>query len=177
MKRLISLDTETTGLNTKYDRIIEIACVEILENRITGKIFHSYINTERQISEESYKIHKIKKNMLLKKPYFKDIGNKILEMVKQSSVIIHNAKFDYNIIKEEYLRIKKNIHFKVIDTYSIAKKKFPGKKNSLKMLCKRFKVKQHVCHSALHDAINLAKVFILMNPKQKKMPLKKKKNR
>ncbi|WDI79276.1 exonuclease domain-containing protein [Candidatus Vidania fulgoroideae] len=175
MKRFISLDTETTGLDIKNDRIIEISCNEIINFRITGKKFHSYIKTDREINKEAYKIHKINKKILINKPIFKKISKKIIKIIKKSKVIIHNVNFDYKILKEEFKRIGKKIKFKTIDTLKIARKKFPGKKNSLTYLCKRFKIKKKKKHSALQDSINLAKVFILMSSKQRKINIKKKK--
>ncbi|WDI79423.1 exonuclease domain-containing protein [Candidatus Vidania fulgoroideae] len=177
MKRFVSLDTETTGLDIKNDRIIEISCNEIIDFRITGKKFHSYIKTNIKIKKEAYKIHKINKKFLINKPNFKEVNKKILKIINKSKVIIHNVRFDYKILKEEFKRIGKKIKFKTLDTLRMARKKFPKKKNSLTSLCKRFKIKKNNTHSALQDSINLAKVFILMSAKQKKIIIKKKKKK
>ncbi|MGX7589165.1 exonuclease domain-containing protein [Candidatus Vidania fulgoroideorum] len=174
MKRYISLDTETTGLDVKNDRIIEISCVEIINYRITGKYFHSYIKTDTKISKEAFKIHNIKGEFLRNKPNFKKISSKIKKIIGKSKLIIHNVGFDYKILKNEYKRIGMKIDFKTIDTLKIAKKKFPGKKNSLEFLCKRFNIKKNKIHSAYQDSINLAKIFIFFCMKQKKINLEEK---
>ncbi|MGX7576610.1 exonuclease domain-containing protein [Candidatus Vidania fulgoroideorum] len=169
--KYIVLDTETTGLNTKKDRIIEISCIELNNYKITGRYFHTYLNTKRKISKSAFKIHGINKKKINNKPYFKDIALKLKKILESYTVIIHNSIFDYSIIKKEYKRLNTRISFKVIDTLKICRNIFPGKKNNLRSLCGRFRLNLPHKHSAFYDSLNLAKIFVIINKKQKKLPL------
>ena len=101
----VILDTETTGLSTAdKHRIVEICCIE-LENQIpTDKIFHEYINPERLVSEEAYKIHGHSNEFLESKKIFSEIAKSFLNFIKNKKIIIHNAAFDLSFLNYE-LRI------------------------------------------------------------------------
>ena len=75
MKEVI-IDTETTGLDIKDGhRIVEIGCIE-LENQIpTNKIFHEYLNPQRAVSEDAYKVHGYSDKFLCDKKIFSEIAN------------------------------------------------------------------------------------------------------
>jgi len=129
MKRLVALDTETTGLKIKIDRIIEIGCVEIINKEITGKYFHKYLKTETKINKSAYKLHGLKKGFFKNKPKFKNIFKKFLKFLGNSILVIHNSKFDIKFLKKEFFLINKKFKkFKIIDTLKISRKKYPGKK-------------------------------------------------
>lgn len=187
MLRQIALDTETTGIN-KYgpkhigQRIIEIGAVEILNRKITGKIFHTYLYTDKYIEEEAYKIHKISNKFLLDKPKFNQISKKFIKFIKNSELIIHNAIFDVQFINQE-LKISKNKIkkiekiCKITDSLKIARKIFPGKRNNLDAICKRLhlkEIKKRNIHSALFDAKILAKIFLKMTSCQLSITFKNK---
>ena len=71
--REIILDTETTGLNpSSGDRIVEIGCIELLNQVPTGDFFHTYVNPERDMPEEAFSIHGLSTEFLLDKPKFKE---------------------------------------------------------------------------------------------------------
>lgn len=169
--RKISLDTETTGL-LFYDkhRIIEIGCVEILNEEITTHTFHKYINPERPIDNEAKKITGLTNEFLNDKPKFNDIIDEFFNFLSGSDeIIIHNANFDINFINNElqinFYKIKNlESKFKVFDTLNFARKMYPGKKNNLDALCERFNIKniERTHHSALKDAELLAHVYLKM---------------
>jgi DNA polymerase-3 subunit epsilon len=137
-KRIVVLDTETTGINKKElphinHRIIEIGAVEIVNRRFTGNNFHVYIRPNRSIDPEALKIHGITDDFLLKKPLFKDIADNFLNYIKNSQLVIHNAAFDLGFINQELIIWNKKIEkidtiCSIIDTLKIARKLFPGKK-------------------------------------------------
>lgn len=174
-KRIIVLDTETTGINSFSlphinHRIIEIGAVEIINRRFTGNNFHSYIQPNRLIDPEAYKIHGISNNFLENKPIFKDIVNNFLNYINNSQLVIHNASFDIGFINQE-LDILNNKNIKtinnfcsIVDTLKIARKLFPGKKNTLDALCTRYKINisRRNLHSAIIDAQLLGKLYLLM---------------
>ncbi|BBA84628.1 DNA polymerase III epsilon subunit [endosymbiont of Euscepes postfasciatus] len=180
-KRIV-LDTETTGINKNgiyyiNHKIIEIGAVVIINRKITNKKFHYYLNPNKKISYDAYKVHKISNDFLINKPLFKDICNEFIKFIYGSILIIHNAKFDIDFINYELKLINHKIKnilniCKVIDSLDIARKKFPGKKNSLEALCERFKIDKKNLHSAINDSNILAKIFLLLTRGQKKISFK-----
>jgi len=171
----IILDTETTGLSTKEKhRIVEIGCIE-LDNQIsTNKIFHTYINPQRSVSEEAYKIHGYSDEFLSNKKKFHEIADKFLDFIKDKKIIIHNAAFDLSFLNYELKLIKqKEIgRNNIIDTLEIARQKYPGSQNSLDALCKRFNIdnSKREKHNALVDCQLLKEVYInLLDLKEPKL--------
>ncbi|UOQ27870.1 DNA polymerase III epsilon subunit [Candidatus Vidania fulgoroideae] len=171
MRRLLVLDTETTGLSIKRgDRIIELAIVEIVNKKITRKYFHKYFKVDKEISKESFKMHKISNFYLSKKKTFLQSYDKIKRFIGDSFIIAHNAKFDSKFIKNELKICKKKKKLVFIDTLRIFRKIFPGKKNRLKDISKRLGIKINFClHNALNDARLLARIVVLLMNKQRKI--------
>ena len=174
MKEIV-LDTETTGLSVRDGhRIVEIGCIE-LDNLIpTKNIFHFYLNPERKVSEEAFKVHGYSDKFLSDKKKFIEIADDFLNFIKDKKVIIHNADFDIAHINNE-LSIagkEKITKINVIDTLDIARNKFPGSSTSLDALCKRFRIdnSKREKHTALIDCELLAKVYInLLDQKEPKL--------
>ncbi len=163
--REIVLDTETTGLDpNRGHRIVEIGALELVNRMPTGRTFHTYINPERDMPEEAFRIHGISEKFLKDKPLFKDIVKEFLEFVEEGSLVIHNAPFDMKFINAELKWIQREpiCISKAIDTLQMARKKFPGAKNNLDALCKRFgiNISQRVFHGALLDAELLLDVYL-----------------
>ena len=164
MKEII-LDTETTGLEVKDGhRIVEIGCVE-LENQIpTNKIFHYYLNPQRKVSENAFKVHGYTDDFLSKQKKFSEICDDFLNFIEGKILIIHNADFDLNHLNNELALLgKRKIDRKnVIDTLELAKDKYPGSQVSLDALCKRFRIdnSKREKHSAIIDCKLLSKVYI-----------------
>ena len=173
----VILDTETTGLSTtEKHRIVEIGCIE-LDNQIpTNRIFHTYINPQRSVSEDAYKVHGYSDKFLSSKKIFSEISKDFLIFIKDKKIIIHNAPFDLGFLNYELKLIglekvdKKN----VVDTLELARTKFPGSQNSLDALCKRFNVdnSRREKHNALTDCQLLKEVYInLLDQKTPKLDL------
>ena len=173
----VILDTETTGLSTiQKHRIIEIGCIE-LENQIaTNKIFHEYLNPQRAVSEDAFKIHGYSDKFLSDKKTFPEIAKSFLNFIKNKKIIIHNASFDLSFLNYELRRInQKEIDKKnVIDTLEIAQLKYPGSQNSLDALCKRFNIDNsgRKKHNAILDCQLLKEIYInLIDQKEPKLNL------
>jgi len=168
MRQLI-LDTETTGISAESGhRVIEIGVVEIVDRRITGQDFQSYLNPERRIDPATIPIHGITDEFIADKPLFKDLAADFLDYVKGAEVIMHNAPFDTSFINNELALLGLDDRLEnlceITDTLIIARKKHPGQRNSLDALCSRYEVdttKREV-HGALIDAKLLANVYLLM---------------
>ena len=166
--RSITLDIETTGLNfLEGHRIVEIGCVELLNNFPSGKTWQRYINPDRAMPEEAFKIHGLSEEFLSDKPVFSDIVDDFLNFIKDSDLIIHNSRFDLPFInyeleinKSKTLDPKKN---NVIDTLNLARKIHPGQSVSLDALSRRYKINiEREKHGALLDAEILAEVYLEM---------------
>ena len=173
----IILDTETTGLSTAAKhRIVEIGCIE-LDNQIpTKKIFHEYLNPQRSVSEDAYKVHGYSDKFLSDKKTFSEIAENFLNFVKDKKIIIHNAAFDLSFLNYELKLInRKKIDSKnIVDTLEIARQKYPGSQISLDALCKKFNIdnSRREKHSALMDCQLLKEVYInLLDQKTPKLNL------
>ena len=173
----VILDTETTGLSTaEKHRIVEIGCIE-LDNQIpTKKIFHEYLNPQRSVSEDAYKVHGYSDKFLSDKKTFSEIAENFLNFLKNKKIIIHNAPFDLSFLNYEFKLIdRKGIDTQnVIDTLEIARQKYPGSQNSLDALCKRFNIdnSRRKKHNALIDCQLLKEVYInLVDQKEPKLNL------
>ncbi|MGB1539864.1 MAG: DNA polymerase III subunit epsilon, partial [Rickettsiales bacterium] len=141
--REIALDTETTGLdpNTGH-RIVEIGCVEMINRIKTGEVYHVYLNPERDMPEEAYRVHGLSEEFLSDKPLFFDVVDEFIDFVSDSPLVIHNAAFDMKFINAELKKAgREEIPFeRSVDTVIMARKKFPGSPANLDALCKRFDI-------------------------------------
>ncbi|MFI3221135.1 MAG: DNA polymerase III subunit epsilon [Methylococcales bacterium] len=167
-KRIIVLDTETTGLSPQDGhRIIEIGCVELLKRRLTGRHFHCYINPNRAIDAGAIAVHGITSEFLQDKPDFAQIAEEFIDFIRGAELVIHNAPFDVGFINHEFAQLSLGIvknYSTVFDTLAYARKKHAGQRNSLDALCKRYNIdnSHRDLHGALLDAQILADVFLIM---------------
>jgi DNA polymerase-3 subunit epsilon len=164
--RYIVLDTETTGFNAETnDRIIEIGALELINYVPTGRIYHQYINPEREIPAGATAVHGIKDEDVADKPVYAEIVAAFDEFIgDDSQLVIHNAEFDMRFLNAEYKRLGLPAlpMSRSIDTLAMARKMFPGAPASLDALCKRYNVDNsaRTFHGALMDAELLAEVFL-----------------
>ena len=174
MRKLI-LDTETTGLDYQKDRIIELACLEVIDNEYTDRKFHQYYNPDGVvISEQSEEIHGLSNSFLRKFNSFDESLDDFMDFVGDAELVIHNAQFDISMINNALKRKNRpEIQMdRVFCTLEMAKKKFPGSKNNLNALCRRFNIslESREKHGALTDCFLLLRVFIeLLGGKQEKL--------
>ena len=177
--RQIVLDTETTGLSTREGhRIIEIGCVELVNRRVTGNHFHTYLNPDRDIDEGAERVHGISRADLETAPRFTEVVDKLLDFIRDTELVIHNAEFDVGFIEHELKLMKHDQpkitdHALVLDTLALARNLHPGQRNSLDALCKRYEVdaSNRELHGALIDADLLAHVYLAMTGGQTAMTL------
>ena len=167
--RQIVLDTETTGLDPRQGhRIIEVACIEMVNRRLTGRHLHKYTNPEREIDEGAQAVHGITLEFLADKPKFADIVDEFLEFINGAELIIHNAPFDLGFLNAELRRLDRvpveTVCNRVTDTLKMAKELHPGKRNNLNALCDRYEIdnSSRTLHGALLDTELLADVFLAM---------------
>ncbi len=178
--RQIILDTETTGIDPKQGhRIIEIGCVELVDRKHTHQYYHQYIQPEREVEQEAMAVHGISNEFLADKPKFADIVEAFMSFVQGAELIIHNAPFDVGFINHELSLLKNNPwgqiedHCKITDSLKMARKAYPGQRNSLDALCKRLGVDNsgRTLHGALLDSEILADVYLMMTGGQVSLTL------
>lgn len=163
MSREIVVDTETTGLDRKVDRIIEIGCVEMIDLRLTGNSWHKYINPLHPVSKGAFKVHGLGNDFLKKHPTFRRQVNSFLTFIEGATLVAHNAPFDIGMINAELDRLDlPPLENEVIDTLALSRDLHPGKRHTLDSLCKFYKIdnSKRVKHGALLDAEILAEVYV-----------------
>lgn len=181
--RQVVLDTETTGLEVERGhRIIEIGCVELVNRRPTGRVFHHYLNPGREIDAGAQEVHGISAAMLADKPRFAEVGDELLAFLDGAELVIHNAPFDVAFIEQELVLFGRAIGAekrrlremcRVLDTLALARDMHPGQRNSLDALCKRYSIdnSHREYHGALLDARILADVYLAMTGGQSLLAL------
>ncbi len=165
--REIIFDTETTGLESKNDRVIEIGGIELINNFPTGNTLHLYINPgDRKVHPDALAVHGITDEFLKDKPSFGDVAQQIIDFFEGAKWIAHNATFDMGFINAEFgrLGLPPVMSDQVIDTLAMARRKHPMGPNSLDALCRRYGIDNahRTKHGALLDSELLAEVYIEM---------------
>lgn len=163
--REIIFDTETTGLDAREDRIIELGGVELINRFPTGRTFHVFINPQgREINPEAQAVHGIGMDQLVGKPVFGDVLADFLEFIDGAKLVAHNAGFDIAFINAEFQRLGEPPvePGRVVDTLALARRKHPMGPNSLDALCRRYGIdnSRRTKHGALLDSELLAEVYV-----------------
>lgn len=178
-QRSIVLDTETTGFKTSEGhRLVEIGCLELHNLIPTGKEFHVYTNPERDMPDGAFKVHGLSIEFLSDKPLFAHVADDFLKFCGDDVLVIHNAPFDMGFLNFELQKAGKRkltqstANGGVIDTLTVARKRYPTGPNSLDALCRRFGIdnSNRTLHGALLDSELLAEVYMeLMGGRQMNM--------
>jgi DNA polymerase-3 subunit epsilon len=163
--REIVFDTETTGLEPlKGDRLVEIGGIELLNHIPTGRNFHVYINPERSMPVEAFRVHGLSDEFLADKPLFREVVDDFAAFIDGATLIAHNATFDMGFVNAEFARLSRPPipPARVIDTLMLARRKHPAGPNSLDALCARYGIdtSKRTLHGGLLDAELLAEVYI-----------------
>jgi DNA polymerase-3 subunit epsilon len=172
--RQVVLDTETTGLEVRQGhRLVEIACVEMVERRLTGRQYQTYLNPDRAIDEGARLVTGIEDEFLLDKPRFAEVADEFLAFIDGAELVIHNASFDIGFLNAELARLgdgagRISDRCSVLDTLAMARERYPGQRNRLDALCKRLGVdnSRRDLHGGLIDAQLLADVYLAMTSGQ-----------
>jgi DNA polymerase-3 subunit epsilon len=163
--REIVLDTETTGLDPAAGhRIVEIACLELVNHIPTGRNFQCYVNPERDIPADAIAVHGLSAEFLGDKPRFAEVVDGLMQFIGDAPLVMHNAEFDVRFLNAEFQRLgRPPVPIpSVVDTLQMARQKFPGAPISLDALCRRFAIDNsgRTKHGALLDAELLADVYL-----------------
>ena len=172
---LVMLDTETTGLSPKKDRVVEVAACRI--DAVSGGVveeFHRYVNPGMRVPAAAVKIHGITDEFLEDKPRFEAIATELKGFLEGSTIVIHNAPFDTGFLSAEYAACGAEQPFgsipeRIVCTRAMAKRILrPGQSASLDALCDLFGIDRSSrsgadgasVHGALIDCRLLAKVYV-----------------
>jgi DNA polymerase-3 subunit epsilon len=163
--REIVLDTETTGLSPSAGhRIVELACLELINHVPTDRNFHRYVNPQRDMPTDAFNVHGLSAEFLAGKPPFEAIVDGFLEFIGDDPLVIHNAEFDLGFLNAELGQLGRPpiSSARTVDTLAMARRKFPGAQASLDALCRRFEIDNsaRTHHGALLDAELLAAVYL-----------------
>ncbi len=163
--REIVLDTETTGLDPLTgDRVIEVAAIELDNLLPTGRFFHHLVDPERDIPAEASRVHGFSREDLRGKPLFPAIVEEMLAFLGDAPIIAHNAPFDFGFLDAELRRAGAPPldRKRMVDTFAIARERYPAAPNSLDALCRRFDIdlSERTTHNALLDVRLLARVYL-----------------
>jgi DNA polymerase III subunit epsilon len=163
LKREIIIDTETTGLDRKLDRIVEIGCVEVIDLRPTGNTFHKYVNPTHPVHRQAFHVHGLSNEFLKTMPTFPGIVNQFLRYIEGATLVAHNASFDIGMLNAELERLDlPALTNEVVDSLALAREQRPRARHTLDALCKAFNINisRRTKHGALLDAELLADVYI-----------------
>jgi DNA polymerase-3 subunit epsilon len=163
--REIVLDTETTGLDPDTgDRIVELGAIELLNHMPTGRVFHRYVNPEREVPAEAVAVHGLTTAFLADKPAFRTVAAEFVAFLGDARLVIHNAAFDMKFLNAElgWAGHGGLAWARAVDTLELARRRFPGAANTLDALCRRFGVDNagRTKHGALLDSELLAEVYL-----------------
>ena len=164
--REVVFDTETTGLShAEGDRVIEIGAVELADGFPTGRTFHVYVSPEgRAIHPDAQAIHGISAEDVADRPTFAEHFEAFQSFFGEGRLVAHNAPFDIGFLDAELARLNQPPidPDRVVDTLAIARRRFPGARNTLDGLCARFGIdtSRRDLHGALIDTELLAEVYL-----------------
>jgi DNA polymerase-3 subunit epsilon len=163
--REIILDTETTGLDpASGHRIVEIGCLELVNCIPTGRVWHHYLNPDRDMPQTAYEVHGLTLQFLSTKPRFDELADDLLEFIEGAMLVMHNAAFDFAFLNAELERLRRPLlrWDRIVDTLALARRRHPGSPCSLDALCRRYGVdlSEREKHGALLDCRLLASVYV-----------------
>ena len=177
-KRLIMLDTETTGLKPEAGhRVIEIGAVVLQNRQLTDETYHQYLNPEFAVEQGALEVHGITNEFLQDKPRFEEVMTDFMAFIEGAVLVMHNAPFDVKFLNNELKLCGYGQQLEqvsdIVDSLVIAKQKYPGARNNLDALCKRYGINNahRTLHGALLDAQILAQVYLAMTGGQTKLDL------
>lgn len=165
--QIVAIDVETTGLNPKLDRIIEIAGVifDTEANEVIGE-FESLVNPNRNIPLESSKLHGLTADHVSLAPTFEDLAPWLSQILHERPLVAHNARFDWSFVQSEFGRL--DVQLNVPE--SICTQRLAGGM-SLRDACSSLEIEIEHHHSALADARASLAIFEHFHS-QDKMALK-----
>jgi DNA polymerase-3 subunit epsilon len=165
-RRIVALDTETTGTSNE-DKIVEIACIEVIDG-VIGKSWQTLINPKREISAGALRVHGLTNEFLEGQPTFDEVVDDLNLFINESMILAHNISFDMRMLNNEYIALgMEPLRNQTLCTLAAARKALRGEgiRFSLDSLCDHFEIDrtERVIHGALVDTNLLVQVYIKMS--------------
>ena len=162
------LDLETTGLSAKTEKITEIGIMKIVNGEVVDK-FSEFVNPEKHIPERVQEITGITDDMVIDSPKIEELFPKLLEFIKGSVLVAHNATFDIGFLRNVAKNLGYEFDFTYVDTLPLARKLYPNlKKHKLGKIAEHLGIEVLVAHRALDDVDTTVKVLSQMMKELKK---------
>ena len=162
------LDLETTGFSATTEKITEVGIMKVKNGEILDQ-FSCFVNPQKHIPQRVTEVTKITDDMVKEAETIEQVFPKIVEFVKDSVLVAHNAPFDMGFLKQNAKNLGYDFDFTYLDTLSLAKDLFPDyKKYKLGKIAENLGIKVEVAHRALDDVDTTVKVFNVMMDMLKK---------
>lgn len=154
----VAFDIETTGLNPKYDKIIELGAVRVRDGEVVDT-FSTFVNPAKSLPERIVELTGIRDADVADAPYIDDILDSFLAFVGDDVLLGHNILFDYSFVKKAAVNQRKDFEKQGIDTLRIAKRFLSGlESRQLGFLCEYYQIRLDA-HRALNDAIAAHRLY------------------
>ena len=158
LQDFICIDLETTGLNPKRDRIIEIGAVKVRKGIIV-ETFQQLIDPRQQLEERVEILTGITSKELEGQPTIQEVFPTIKDFLGEDVLLGHRVLFDYSFLKRLFTNEKSTFERKGIDTLKIARQFVTDcESKKLESLCKHYEIK-HQAHRALGDALATVELY------------------
>lgn len=147
----VCIDLETTGLDPKRDRIIEIGAVRVERGEVTGE-WETFVNPERKLAERIVELTGIRDEQLAEAGKIAEILPELFAFLGEHVLLGHSILFDFSFLKKAAVNEKLTFERMGIDTLKIARKYLADlESRSLESLCRHYQI-PHNAHRALEDA-------------------------
>jgi DNA polymerase-3 subunit alpha (Gram-positive type) len=154
----VAFDIETTGLNPKYEKIIEIGAIKVRDGVITDT-YSTFVNPAKSLPARIVELTGIQNEDVANAPYIDEVLDQFIEFTEDDILLGHNLIFDYSFIKKAAVNQKKTFEKNGIDTLKIARRFLKDlESRKLSFLCEYYNI--HLdAHRALNDAIAAHEIY------------------
>lgn len=157
----VSIDLETTGLQPKTDKIIEIGAVKVCRCEVTDT-FQTFVNPGRQLEERVMELTHIRQEDVDNAPHIEEVLTQLLVFLEDLPLVGHRILFDYAFLKKAATNAKKPFDKQGIDTLRIARRFLPQLEHrTLEYLCSYYRI-PHQAHRAYEDARATSRLYHIL---------------
>ena len=148
---LVIFDTETTGLDSDLDHIIEMGAMKVVGGKVIDE-FSSFVSTNIELTQNITNLTGITRDMLVGQPAMADVLPKFLQFIKGSIIVAHNAEFDMAMLRSAATRLGYELNWPCFCTMKLTRKVLPGlPRYNLDTLAEHFKLTFEARHRAVGD--------------------------
>jgi DNA polymerase-3 subunit epsilon len=159
----VALDLETTGLNPKYARILEVGAVKVVEGKVVDT-YSQIVNVKMHLSQQITKLTGITEEMMLQGQAIELVITELIDFCEDYVLLGHNILFDYSFVKKAAINHKLTFEKKAIDTLKLARLFLPNlEKRSLEYLCEYYQIEHVNKHRAYYDALATSELYHLLS--------------